>query len=395
MRLLRLVAELAKLVLLFPVTYRVNAAGHMEVGGCDLVELGPRARHASLCVRRSHRAPARLRNMWPRWARPATCFTRPRPFASPRFLRGRGGRKASGSTWCLPASLYLALKSGTKADRIHFLGKQQEVSKTCKPPTTPGGHDRHRRLIRVRAAPRHRFRKAKAARRSCCASRPGSSRTRMPTSRLVSSIPSFGFLDRIGCGVRCDRRKALRHPRLEVVGLQLAHRVANPVPWRLRAGDGDHARPAGPASQRAEIRARACSARVGGLGIAYTHNDDPPTPRHFVEIVRHALETGMRAQGSPGARACGRSLGARSRGRRGIAPLHRRLDEGHPGRPAGTSRVDGGHGRQHPAPSCMGPATKLSSLPLRTARPRAMVTIAGKYCESTDILITGTSRCRT
>jgi diaminopimelate decarboxylase len=25
--------------LLFPVTYRVNAAGHMEVGGCDLVEL--------------------------------------------------------------------------------------------------------------------------------------------------------------------------------------------------------------------------------------------------------------------------------------------------------------------------------------------------------------------
>ena len=27
------------LVLLFPVTYRVNAAGHMDVGGCDLVEL--------------------------------------------------------------------------------------------------------------------------------------------------------------------------------------------------------------------------------------------------------------------------------------------------------------------------------------------------------------------
>ena len=25
--------------MLFPVTYRVNAAGHMEVGGCDLVEL--------------------------------------------------------------------------------------------------------------------------------------------------------------------------------------------------------------------------------------------------------------------------------------------------------------------------------------------------------------------
>src|SRR5207245_7399305 len=30
----------------------------------------------------------------------------------------------------------------------------------------------------------------------------------------------------------------------------------------------------------------------GGLGIAYTQNDDPPTPRHFVETVRHAPVTG-------------------------------------------------------------------------------------------------------
>src|SRR5260370_16708400 len=30
----------------------------------------------------------------------------------------------------------------------------------------------------------------------------------------------------------------------------------------------------------------------GGLGIAYTRDDDPPTPRHFVETIRHALETG-------------------------------------------------------------------------------------------------------
>src|SRR5690348_3872542 len=32
-------ARTRPLVLLFPVTYRVNAAGHMEVGGCDLVDL--------------------------------------------------------------------------------------------------------------------------------------------------------------------------------------------------------------------------------------------------------------------------------------------------------------------------------------------------------------------
>src|SRR3989442_4736828 len=35
-------ARTRHLALLFPVTYRVNAAGHMEVGGCDLVEIARR-----------------------------------------------------------------------------------------------------------------------------------------------------------------------------------------------------------------------------------------------------------------------------------------------------------------------------------------------------------------
>src|SRR5207244_5842374 len=35
----------------------------------------------------------------------------------------------------------------------------------------------------------------------------------------------------------------------------------------------------------------------GGLGIAYTQQDDPPTPRHFVETVRHALESGCARRG--------------------------------------------------------------------------------------------------
>ena len=35
----------------------------------------------------------------------------------------------------------------------------------------------------------------------------------------------------------------------------------------------------------------------GGLGIAYTRDDDPPTPRHFVETVRHALDAGCASRG--------------------------------------------------------------------------------------------------
>src|SRR3989475_9687034 len=35
----------------------------------------------------------------------------------------------------------------------------------------------------------------------------------------------------------------------------------------------------------------------GGLGIAYPRDDGPPTPRHFVETVLHALTTGCARRG--------------------------------------------------------------------------------------------------
>src|SRR5260370_36743328 len=85
--------------------------------------------------------------------------------------------------------------------------------------------------------------------------------------------------------------EALRHPRLEVVGLHShigsqildvgAYEQGMEIMLDLLVRLGNELK----------FEPRMLGAG-GGLGIAYTHNDDPPTPRHFVEIVRHALETG-------------------------------------------------------------------------------------------------------
>src|SRR4030088_2908634 len=121
----------------------------------------------------------------------------------------------------------------------------------------------------------------------------------------------------------------------------------------------------------------------GGLGIAYTRNDDPPTPRHFVETVRHALESG-----------CGRRQlkvpelvvepGRSIAGPAGMAlytvgsikdiPAVRRY-----------VAVDGGMG-DNIRPKLYGARYEVLLGRDPEAPAAAPVTVAGKYCESTDIL---------
>src|SRR5437879_2661107 len=100
----------------------------------------------------------------------------------------------------------------------------------------------------------------------------------------------FGFSIESGAA-RNAVAAALEHPRLELVGLhshigsqifalgayEQAMEIMLDLLVELRDGLGYEPRKLGAG---------------GGLGIAYTQNDDPPTPRHFVETVRHALTTG-------------------------------------------------------------------------------------------------------
>jgi diaminopimelate decarboxylase len=123
----------------------------------------------------------------------------------------------------------------------------------------------------------------------------------------------------------------------------------------------------------------------GGLGIAYTRDDDPPTPRHFVETVRHALDSGCARRGLQVPELVvepGRSIA----GPAGMALYTVGSIKDIPGVRRYVA-VDGGMG-DNIRPKLYGARYEafLASDPER--RPDGKVTIAGKYCESTDILIT-------
>jgi diaminopimelate decarboxylase len=123
----------------------------------------------------------------------------------------------------------------------------------------------------------------------------------------------------------------------------------------------------------------------GGLGIAYTAEDDPPAPAEFVRTLLDALDGGVARRGLP-------------------APLL----EVEPGRaiagPAcvalytvgsikdipGVRRyvaVDGGMG-DNIRPKLYGARYEAVLAHDPEGAPAGRVTIAGKYCESTDVLVT-------
>jgi diaminopimelate decarboxylase len=123
----------------------------------------------------------------------------------------------------------------------------------------------------------------------------------------------------------------------------------------------------------------------GGLGIAYTRSDDPPTPRDFVEVVHRALVVGcaQRALRVPQLVVePGRSIA----GPAGMALYTVGSIKDIPGVRRYVA-VDGGMG-DNIRPKLYGARYEayLASDPDRA--PEGTVTIAGKYCESTDILIT-------
>jgi len=123
----------------------------------------------------------------------------------------------------------------------------------------------------------------------------------------------------------------------------------------------------------------------GGLGIAYTRNDDPPTPRHFVQVVHRALVAGCAERELKVPQLVvepGRSIA----GPAGMALYTVGSIKDIPGIRRYVA-VDGGMG-DNIRPKLYGARYEayLASAPDRI--PDGMVTIAGKYCESTDILIT-------
>ena len=364
--------------MLFPVTYRVNAAGHMEVGGCDLVELA-REHGTPLYVYDEATVRQRASEYMAAMGSAGEVLYSAKAFASPRFLR-IVAEEGLGLDVVSAGELHLALKSGGQGDRIYFLGNnksREDLEAAYRAGTTmviDGSYEFEllhdivpegkRMPVMLRISPGVK----------------PNTLAHISTGQLDSK---FGFSIESGAAFKAIG-EAPRHPRLEVVGLHShlgsqilalgAYEQAMDIMLDLLVELRDELR----------YEPRKLGAG-GGLGIAYTRDDDPPTPRHFVETIRHALEAGCARRGLKVPRLVvepGRSIA----GPAGIALYTVGSIKDIPGVRRYVA-VDGGMG-DNIRPKLYGARYEafLASAPDRS--PDARVTIAGKYCESTDILIT-------
>jgi diaminopimelate decarboxylase len=363
--------------LLYPVTYRVNAAGHMEVGGCDLVELA-RQHRTPLYVYDEATVRQRSSEYVAAMGSGGQVLYSAKAFASPHFLRVVA-EEGLGLDVVSAGELDLALRSGFPQDRIHFLGnnKSREDLKAAYQAgaviVIDGAHEFD---LLSRVVPQGK--RTPVMLRISPGVKPDT-HDHISTGQLDSK---FGFSIESGAA-RGAVEEALRHPRLDLVGLHShigsqifalgAYKKAMEIMLDLLV------------ELRDELKfvPRKLGAG-GGLGIAYTHQDDPPTPRHFVETVRHALESGCASRGLKVPELVvepGRSIA----GPAGVALYTVGSIKDIPGVRRYVA-VDGGMG-DNIRPKLYGARYEavLASAPDRA--PDGKVTIAGKYCESTDILI--------
>ena len=363
--------------MLFPVTYRVNAAGHMEVGGCDLLDLArlhgtPLYVYDEATVRRG--ASEYVAAM----GGAGQVLYSAKAFASPMFLRVVA-EEGLGLDVVSAGELHLALKSGFPRDRVHFLGNNKsagDLRAAYAAGATIVIDGEHEFALLRDIVPEGRS--APVMLRLSPGVKPDT-HDHISTGQLDSK---FGFSIESGAA-RQAVETALAEPWLDLVGL---HSHIGSQIFALRAYEEAMEIMLG---LLVELRRdlgyepRKLGAG-GGLGIAYTREDDPPTPREFVETVLHAMIAGCKRRGLEVPELVvepGRSIA----GPAGMALYTVGSIKDIPGVRRYVA-VDGGMG-DNIRPKLYGARYEafLAADPERSAD--RTVTIAGKYCESTDILI--------
>ena len=349
----------------------------MEVGGCDLVQLAHR--HGTpLYVYDEATIRQRCAEYIAAMGAAGQVLYSAKAFASPQFLR-IVAEEGLGLDVVSEGELHLALKSGFPTDRIHFLGNNKSLDDL---------RAAHRAGATIVIDGFHEFdlieQVVPAGTRAPVMLRisPGvkpDTHDHIATGQLDSK---FGFSIESGAARQAVQR-AIEHPRLELVGLHShigsqifalgAYEKAMQIMLDLLVELRDEL----------DFQPQKVGAG-GGLGIAYTNHDDPPTPRDFVSTVRHALEAGCHARGLALPQLVvepGRSIA----GPAGVALYTVGSIKDIPGVRRYVA-VDGGMG-DNIRPKLYGARYEafLASGPERP--PGGRVTIAGKYCESTDILI--------
>jgi diaminopimelate decarboxylase len=364
-------------LVLFPVTYRVNSRGHVEVGGCDLVQLA--ADHGTpLYVYDEDTVRQRAAEFVSAMGSAGEVLYSAKAFASPQFLRVVAD-EGMGLDVVSAGELHLALASGFPAERIYFLGNNKSREDIdyayragCR--LVIDGEYEFELLSQV----------VPEGRRMRCELRisPGIKPDTLDFISTGQLDSKFGFSIESGQARRAIDT-ALAHDRIELVGL---HSHIGSQIFDLR---GHVAAMEIMLDLLAELKRDLGYEPVhlgagGGLGIAYTTDDDPPTPRAFVETIRSALESGASARELPVPQLVvepGRAVA----GPAGVALYTVGSIKDIPGVRRYVA-VDGGMG-DNIRPKLYGARFEafLASGPEQP--PENKVTIAGKYCESTDILI--------
>ena len=350
----------------------------MEVGGCDLVELA-REHGTPLYVYDEATVRQRASEYIAAMGSAGQVLYSAKAFASPHFLRVIA-EEGLGLDVVSEGELHLALKSGFPQDRIHFLGNnksRQDIEAAYRAGATIVIDGEYEFELLQQVVPEGK--RTPVMLRLSPGVKPDT-HDHISTGQLDSK---FGFSIESGAARRAIE-KALEHPRLDLIGLhshigsqifglgayEHAMSIMLDLVLQLRDELGFEPRKLGAG---------------GGLGIAYTRDDDPPTPRHFVEVIHNALVAGCAQRGLKVPELVvepGRSIA----GPAGMALYTVGSIKDIPGVRRYVA-VDGGMG-DNIRPKLYGARYEayLASDPDRA--PDAKVTIAGKYCESTDILIT-------
>jgi diaminopimelate decarboxylase len=349
----------------------------MEVGGCDLVDLA-RARGTPLYVYDESTVRSRCREFVSAMGEGGEVLYSAKAFGSPAFLRVVAS-EGLGLDVVSAGELHLALRAGYPGGRVHFLGNNKsldDVRAAWEAGATlviDGFHEFD--LVR-RAVP--------AGRRLRCQVRlsPGVSpetHDYIATGQLDSK---FGFSIETGAAREAVTR-ALAEDRLELVGLH-SH-----IGSQLLALGGHVAAMEIMLDLVVELRRDlgyepARLGAGGGLGIAHTRDDVAPSPRRFVEVLLSALAEGSARRGLNVPRLVvepGRSIA----GPAGVALYTVGSVKDIPGVRRYVA-VDGGMG-DNIRPKLYGARYEVLVAARPDAEPAQTVTLAGKYCESTDVLV--------
>src|SRR5881409_3786627 len=257
----------------------------MEIGGCDLVELA-REHGTPLYVYDEATVRGRSAEYMSAMGAAGQVLYSAKAFASPQFLR-IVAEEGLGLDVVSAGELHIALKSGFPRDRIHFLGNNKSIedlrSAYAAGATIVIDGDHEFDLLREVVPDGER---SPVMLRLSPGVKPDT-HDHISTGQLDSK---FGFSIESGAAPQAVET-ALKHPRLELLGL---HSHIGSQIFALRAYEEAMDIMLGLLAELHRdlgYEPRKLGAG-GGLGIAYTHDDDPPTPRHFVETVLHALTTG-------------------------------------------------------------------------------------------------------